>query len=174
MFTPVWRAAPLALAALLAAPLAHAETPEEAVGYAFLGLADGATLARGSTHLAWKESSTSPAVFVGHGEGGAKTYDVTFTITKVADCDYEIYLAGPAAMVRGGKALYAKVGLATVTGISAGPTQVKIEGGGFCQTGQVNPNCVPVPATDLFGTIDPEKHLRIVEQIRAEACIKSQ
>ena len=150
---------------------AFAETPEEAVAYAFLGLANDATLTRSATHLIWHETSMSPAVFEGHGEGQKGAYDVTFSVTKLADCDFEIYLAGPPSMVRGGKTLYARIALADIGGVVAGEFKVTIEGDGFCQTGQLNPNCTRVHQTDLFGTLDAAKHARLVEQLHAEVCV---
>jgi hypothetical protein len=166
--------AALATAAAISVTTASAETAEEAVGYAFLGLAENATLTRGATSLLWHQTSSSPAVFEGHGEGGGKSYDVSFTVTRTGDCDFVIDLAGPGNMVPGGKALYAKVSLKEITAIKPGPLQVTIEGKGFCETAQMNPNCVPVPATDLFGSLDPEKHLRLVTQLQKEVCVKPQ
>lgn len=162
--------AALAITLALAAP-ALAETPEEAVAYAFLGLADAATLTRSATHLTWHETSISPAVFEGHGEGQKGAYDVTFSVTKLSDCDYEIYLAGSPAMVRGGRTLYARIALADITGLVAGEFKVTIEGNGFCQTGQMNPNCTRVHETDIFGTLDGAKHARLVGELRTEVCV---
>ena len=150
----------------------RAETPEEAVAYAFLGLADKATYSRGNVDLSWNEVSASPAIFTGHGEarGGRQSYDVTFTVTAISDCDYEIALAGPPGMVRGGKTLYARIALAKVEAIAAGPRQVTITGDGFCGTGQTNPDCVTTHATDLFATVDPDKHARLVAELREKVC----
>lgn len=160
-------------AGALPAP-ALAETPEEAVAYAFLGLAGGAELDRGLTHLTWRAASASPAMFVGHGEGGRRAYDVTFTVTARSDCDYEIELAGSPDMVRGGKTLYARVALRDIRAVVGGAFQVTIEGDGFCQTGASNPNCTLVHKTDIYGTLDPEKHARLVEQLQNEVCAKPQ
>lgn len=162
----------LAAIAILAAatPAARAETPEEAVAYAFLGLSGDAVLDRGKTHLTWHKASDSPAVFVGHGEGGGKTYDVTFTVTAIDDCDFEIQLAGPPAMVRDGKALFARIDLAKITSVSAGEFQTTIEGDGYCQTGTLNPNCTLVHKPDIFGKLDADKHARLVGALPIAAC----
>ncbi len=150
-----------------------AETAEEAVAYAFMGLEDGATYSRGKVDLSWSEVSASPAVFTGRGEGkeGAPDYMVTFTIKALSDCEYEIDLAGPPGMVPGGKALYARVTLNDVDGVTPGPQQVTIEGDGFCATGQRNPTCMKVKATDIFAPIDAEKHTRLLAQLRDEVCV---
>jgi hypothetical protein len=113
-------------------------------------------------------------MFVGHGEGPGRTYDVIFTVTALSDCDYEIQLAGAPEIVRGGEALYARIHLDEVTGILAGAFQVTIEGDGFCQTGESNPTCTLVHKTDINGTLDPAKHARLVEQLRGEVCVKPQ
>jgi hypothetical protein len=160
-----------AAAALLAGSLpAWAETPEEAVAYAFLGLAGDAVLDRGQTHLTWRKASDSPAVFLGHGEGGGKTYDVTFTVTAIDDCDFEIQLAGPPQMVRDGKALFAQIDLREITSIAIGEFQTMIEGDGYCQTGALNPNCTVVHSPDIFGKLDAGKHARLVGQLPIAAC----
>ena len=58
----------VAAAASLALPVAvRAETPEEAVAYAFVGLSDGANLTRDTTTMSWKHAAGSPAVYEGHG-----------------------------------------------------------------------------------------------------------
>jgi hypothetical protein len=161
-------------AACLTAGAALAETAEEAVAYAFLGLAAGAELDRGRMHLAWQAVSASPAMFVGHGEGPGRTYDVVFTVTALSDCDYEIHLAGPPEIVRSGEALYARIHLDEVTRILAGAFQVTIEGDGFCQTGESNPNCTLVHKTDIYGRLDPAKHARLVERLQNKVCVKRQ
>jgi hypothetical protein len=167
-----WNLFALAAAALVAAPAlpALAETREEAVAYAFLGLAGDAVLDRGKTHLTWHKASDSPAVFVGHGEGGGKTYDVTFTVTAFDDCDYEIQLAGPPEMVRDGKTLFAQIDLREITSIAVGEFQTTIEGDGYCQTGALNPNCTVVHTPDIFGKLDVEKHARLVSELPIAAC----
>jgi len=162
------------VAACLTAGAVLAETAEEAVAYAFLGLAADAELDRGRMHLTWQAVSASPAMFAGHGEGPGRTYDVIFTVTALSDCDYEIQLAGPPEMVRGGEALYARIQLDEVAGILAGEFQVTIEGDGFCQTGESNPNCTLVHKTDIYGTLDPAKHARLVGQLQGEVCAKPQ
>jgi hypothetical protein len=159
-------------ACLVTPSQARAETPEQAVAYAFLGLADAATLTRGKTHLVWRETAQSPATFEGHGEGGGRSYDVRFTVTALGACEYEIYLAGDPRMIRGGRALYARILLDKVTDIV--PTEsgftVGITGGGFCGTGSLNANCTVVDETDLYGTLDADKHIRLVEYLRNEVC----
>lgn len=157
---------------LLAAAPACAETQEEAVAYAFMGLADGAALDRGQTHLHWKQISASPAVYQGHGEGGRNKYDVRFTITQLGDCDYEIRLSGPPNMVSGGDALYATVAIKDISALTPAEFQVAITGQGFCQTSPLNPTCKPAPTSDIFGTIDTAKHAAMVQQVRADACTK--
>lgn len=166
----------VALAALAAGAIAlvapaAAETQEEAVAYVFLGLGDNAALTRGQTQLNWKEISSSPAVFQGHGEGGGKRYDVKFSVSAAGDCDYEIKLSGAPNVVRGGEALYAKVAVKDITAISPDEFHVKIEGDGYCQTGSLNPNCVVVHTADVYGSIDPAKHGTMVEQIQTDACM---
>lgn len=162
--------ASLALAVAVMAPLAAAaETPEEAVAYAFFGLESGGELTRGSMNLTWRQASSSPAVFVGHGEGGGRAYDVTFTITASGEdgCGFEVQLAGPPGMVRGGKTLYAEIALDRVTSIASEGFYSTFEGDGFCQTGEMNPNCTVVHRTDLFGALDPDKHTRLVGELAA-------
>lgn len=160
------------LACAAAAPVALAETPEETIAYVFYGFASEAALDRGAMHLDWHEASSSPAVFVGHGEGGGRAYDVTFTITALSDCEYEVQLAGPPQMIRDGKTLYARIDLAGITGVTGGEFQVTIEGDGYCQTGQLNPNCTRVRETDLYGALDRDKHLRLAGQLRTEICVR--
>jgi hypothetical protein len=163
----------LAVASLvLCLPMATAlaETPEQAVAYAFYGLADRAELTHGKTHLRWIEVSSSPAVYTGHGEGGARPYDVTFTVTAKDACDFEVTLAGPPNIVRDGKALYAQIALDQVDGITGEALQVKIDGTGYCQTGSLNPTCTPVHETDIYGALDPEKHARLVADLRSAVC----
>jgi hypothetical protein len=164
------------LAAILASALwalpAAAETREQAVAYAFLGLADNAVLDRGPVHLTWKEVSSSPAVFQGHGEGGNKNYDVRFSVSAAGDCDYEIKLSGAPNVVRGGEALFAKISLEEITAVAPGKFQVTVTGDGYCQTGSLNPNCTVVHNVDIFGALDAGKHAAMVEQVRTAACIR--
>jgi hypothetical protein len=151
---------------------ALAETPEETVAYAFLGLAGGAELNRGPMHLTWRAASASPAMFVGHGEGAGVSYDVTFTVTALSDCEYEIQLAGPPGMVPGGKALYARIALDRITGVEAGAFHVTVEGDGYCQTGERNPTCTVVHRVDLFGAVEPVRHARLVDALHRDVCVK--
>lgn len=146
-----------------------AETPEEAVAYAFFGLEAGGELTRGPMHLTWRQAADSPAVFVGHGEGG-RVYDVTFTIIATGTCTYEVQLAGPPEMVRGGKALYAQIDLAQIESIASEGFYSTFEGDGFCQTGERNPNCTVVHRTDLFGALNSEKHARLVAELDGKVC----
>lgn len=160
----------LVLAAAVLAPLpALAETPEEAVAYAFFGLESGGELTRGPMQLTWRQAASSPAMFVGHGEGGGHAYDVTFTITAIGDdgCAYEVQLAGPPGMVRGGKTLYAEIALDRIEQIASEGFYSTFEGDGFCQTGERNPTCTVVHRTDLFGALDPDKHARLVGELAA-------
>jgi hypothetical protein len=162
-----------ALAATILVPAAgRAQTKEEAVAYAFLGLADNATLSRATTTMSWKETSNSPAVFEGDGNTNGHKYHITFTVAASSDCDYEITLEGPPQMVRQGKALFAKIDLRKINGVSVAEHAVKssISGDGFCETGPVNPACMFVDATDLFGSVDLDRHKTTVDFIRNEVC----
>ena len=160
-------------AASLALPAAaHAETPEEAIAYVFVGLSDGANLTRGTTTMNWKHAAGSPAVFEGHGNTGGREYDIKFTVRTVDDCDYEIYLDGPTTMIPLGHVLYAKVSLKDISGATAGDKDVKvtIAGKGFCETGRMNPVCASVDNTDLFGFIDAEHHKQVVDYMLTKVC----
>jgi hypothetical protein len=162
-----------AAAASLALPAAaHAETPEEAIAYVFVGLSDGANLTRGTTTMNWKHAAGSPAVFEGHGNTGGREYDIKFTVRTVDDCDYEIYLDGPTTMIPLGHVLYAKVSLKDISGATAGDKDVKvtIAGKGFCETGRMNPVCASVDNTDLFGFIDAEHHKQVVDYMLTKVC----
>jgi hypothetical protein len=156
---------------LLTAPV-FAETREEAVAYVFLGLSAGAEIDRGPMHLSWRATSSSPATFFGHGEGAGRAYDVSFTVKALSSCRYEIQLAGPLDMVPGGTALYARILLDEITGVTPGALQVGIEGDGFCQTGERNPNCTRVHKTDIFGALDPAKHTRLLEHLQSAVCVR--
>lgn len=172
----VGAAAALLAGAVAFIPPAAAETREEAAAYAFLGLAQDAALTRGQTQLTWKALSSSPAAYQGHGEGGGKKYDIKFTVTAVGACEYEIKLSGAPNVVRGGEALYARIALKDIASVKPNPDAIHldIEGAGYCQTGTLNPNCVVVKQTDLFGAVDPAKHAAMVEQIRASECTATQ
>lgn len=159
------------VAAFAAAPAA-AVTAEEAVAYALMGLADGATLARGRTTLAWKETAASPAVFEGDGRGPGQNYHVRFTVAALDPCIYEITVEGPPGMIRMGKALFARVDLRKVTGIAiaADALHTTVSGDGLCETGNRNPVCMPVGSLDLFGTVEPEKHRQAVAFLSETVC----
>ena len=77
----------VALAAL-AGPAA-AQTAEEAVAYAFLGLADGARIERSGTTMAWVESGSSPATFDGEVVINGRKDTLHFTVKALEDCRYE-------------------------------------------------------------------------------------
>lgn len=151
--------------------VAHAETAEEAVAYTFMGLADGARLERATTTLEWTAASTSPAVFDGDASIGGKPAKVQFTVTAIDPCHYEVMLQGP-MVPGGGKALYAKVDLTAVNGItpSADALHVEVTGSGFCETGRTNPNCMVVNQSDLFGFVEAERHARLVAFLRDDIC----
>jgi hypothetical protein len=158
-----------AVSALAAAP-AFADTAEEAVAYAFLGLADGASLQRATTTMDWKESAASPATFEGDLTIGGHAVKVLFTVTAVDKCHYDVMLEGP--MVRTGRAIYAKIDLSKVTGVTVADHAFKAEvaGHGFCETGQTNPNCVHVAESDLFGFVDVKRHQDTLAFIRDSVC----
>src|SRR6476619_6750338 len=80
---------------------ALAQTAEEAVAYAFLGLADGAKLARGQTSMSWKEAGKSPATFEGDAVVGGKPVKLRFIVTAIDECHYEVKLEDPANFVPG-------------------------------------------------------------------------
>ncbi|HMN85651.1 MAG TPA: hypothetical protein PKA74_06650 [Bauldia sp.] len=163
----------IAAAALLSVvAAARAETPEEAVAYAFMGLADGATLERGTTTMEWKETGASPARYVSQSSTGGRKYSISFTVTASDPCKYEILLEGPPTMIPTGKAVYARVDLAKVTGITVGDHAFKaaVAGDGFCETGKTNPRCMPLDTSDLFGFVDVEKHKATLAFLRDEVC----
>jgi hypothetical protein len=69
----------LATILLVMAPLpALAQTAEEAVAYAFLGVADGATLKRATTTMSWKETKTAPTTFEGDVNVGGRKAALRF------------------------------------------------------------------------------------------------
>lgn len=152
-------AAALVLSALAAGP-GRAETPEEAVAYAFMGLADGASLVRGQTTMSWKETGASPATFESESSTAGRKYQIRFTVTAEDPCTYQIVLEGPRTVVPTGKAVYARVDLARVTGVTVTDHAVKayVAGDGFCETGSMNPTCMKLDTSDLFGAVDIEKH----------------
>lgn len=165
-------AALVAAGMALAVPVAaHAETAEEAVAYTLMGLADGATFERATTTLVWVEASTSPAVFDGDASIGGKPAKVQFTVTAVDRCHYEVTLAGP-MVPGGGKTLYAKVDLTALDGATpaADALHIDVAGGGFCETGRTNPNCIVVNRSDLFGFVEAKRHADLVAFLREDVC----
>jgi hypothetical protein len=150
---------------------AVAETAEEAVAYVFMGLADGASFKRATTTLNWTEASPSPAVFDGDMTIGERAAKVRFTVTALDPCHYEVSLEGPMVLA-GGKALYARIDLTGVSGVTpaADAISVEIEGDGFCETGQKNPACMKMNESDLFGYIDAKRHADAVAFIRSSVC----
>ena len=85
---------------------------------------------------------------------------------------YEVTLEGPGHLVPGGNRLFARVDLQeieTVT-LSDDAMHTKIEGIGFCETGQRNPTCMAIPSSDFFGVADPERHKEALAFLREEVC----
>ncbi len=160
----------LTVALTIAATPAFADTAEQAVAYAFLGLADGASLQRATTTMNWKESNTSPATYDGDANIAGHAVKVRFTVTAVDKCHYEVTIEGP--MVPTGKTLYARVDLSKVTGVTVADHafQAAVSGHGFCETGQTNPNCVEVDQSDLFGFVDVKRHQDTLAFIRESVC----
>jgi hypothetical protein len=159
--------APLAIAAP-----ARSQTAEEAVAYAFIGLADGASLVRGQTTMSWKEIAGSPATFEADATTAGRKYQIRFVVTAIDDCNYEVAIEGPRNMVRTGKAVYAKIDLRKVTGITVTDHAVKalVAGHGFCETGAMNPTCMELDTSDLFGSVDIDRHKETVAFIRDKVC----
>lgn len=164
---------PLAFLALVGlAPPAAAQTAEEAVAYAFLGLADGATIERSGTTMSWVETADAPATFDGDAVIGGHRSKIRFIVTAVGDCRYEITLEGPANLVPGGNRLFARVALQDIADVTIANDGYKsaIEGIGFCETGQRNPACMTVHSVDLFGSVDSDRHRAAVEFLRNDVC----
>jgi len=162
----------LASGVAFAAPAAgFAATAEEAVAYTLMGLADGATFERATTKMEWTEASASPAVFDGKATIGGKPADIRFTVTSLDACHYEVTLQGP-MVPSGGKTLYAKVDLTAVDGVAPAPDalHVDITGGGFCETGRTNRDCMVVNRSDLFGFVEAERHGELVAFLREDVC----
>jgi hypothetical protein len=161
-----------AFAVCLSASAAFGQTAEEAVAYAFMGLADEATLTRGKTTMSWKESAASPATFDGDAIVNGKRAKIKFTVAATSKCEYEVTLDGPPEMVSGSHRLYARIDLRTVTDVAINPEGFKatIGGRGFCETGMRNPTCMSVGSSDLFGAVDAARHKEAVAFIRAEVC----
>ena len=166
---PVLAAALLSLA--VSTPV-FAETPEEAVAYAFVGLSDGGAIARGKTTMSWKQTASSPAHYEAEAASPGQNYTIGFTVTAVDNCHYEIVINGPPKLVRSGKALYAKIDLSKVTGVTVAEHAVKalVSGHGFCETGSTNPDCMPIDTSDLFASVDIEKHKATMAFLRDEVC----
>ncbi|MCB1488044.1 MAG: hypothetical protein KDJ88_11375 [Bauldia sp.] len=162
-----------AIAVLMAfAGPAAAQTAEEAVAYAFLGLADGAKIARSGTTMDWVETGSSPAAFEGAVVIGGQKDTIHFTVKALADCRYEVTLEGPGHLVPGGNRLFARVDLQEIEQVTLDDDgmHTKIEGIGFCETGQRNPTCMAVPVSDFFGVVDPERHKEALAFLRDEVC----
>jgi hypothetical protein len=162
----------LAAGMAIAVPVAaHAETAEEAVAYTLMGLADGATFERATTKMEWTEAGASPAVFDGAATIGGKPAKIQFTVTAIDACHYEVTLQGP-MVPSGGKALYAKVDLTAVGGVTpaADAIHVDVAGDGFCETGRTNPDCMVVNQSDLFGFVDAKRHGELVAFLREDVC----
>jgi hypothetical protein len=168
------RRAVVFLLGLLVAVPALAETPEEAVAYVFLGLSDGGRLVRGPTTMSWTESSPSPAVFVSEAIVKGQPATITFTVTAINPCDYQIVLEGPPAIVSGKKRLFGMVSLKDVSDISvdADGFHASVVGTGYCETGRTNPSCVPMDRYDLFGPIDAVRQKASLAFLRDTVCIK--
>jgi hypothetical protein len=151
---------------------AAAQTAEEAVGYVFLGLADGGKIVRGKTTMDWKELGASPAIFEGAGNTNGHAYTIRFTVSATAPCDYEITLEGPKDMVPGEKRLFAKVALDKVSGVTVSPDGFKIAvaGDGFCETGRTNPDCNAIEDPDLFASVDADRHNAALQFIKSAVC----
>jgi hypothetical protein len=157
----------------VAAP-ALAETPEEAVAYVFLGLSDGGKLVRGPTTMSWTETTPSPAVFVSEAIVKGRPAKITFTVTALNPCNYEIVLEGPPAIVSGKKRLFALVSLQDVSDIAieADGFHASVIGNGYCETGRTNPSCAPMNRYDLFGPIDAVRQKASLASLRDTVCVK--
>ncbi|SDB44406.1 hypothetical protein [Bauldia litoralis] len=163
----------LAAATLLAVTAAAAaQTPEEAVAYAFLGLADGASIERSGTTMTWVETGSSPAAFDGDAMIGGQKAAIRFIVKAVEECRFEITLEGPSNLVPGGNRLFGRIDLKNVGDITIAEDGFKtsIEGIGFCQTGQRNPTCMTIHDADLFGSLDAERHSEAVAFLREQGC----
>jgi hypothetical protein len=162
----------LALAFVLLAAPASAQTAEEAVGYAFLGLADGGGLVRGTTTMKWTEAGGSPAVFNGDTTLQGHQVKITFTVKAIDPCDYEIVLEGPPGIVPGQKRLFGKVTLKDVSGIAiaADGFHASVAGSGYCETGRSNLDCLQMDKHDLFGTVEGERHKAALAFLQTEIC----
>jgi len=151
---------------------AFAGTPEEAVAYVFLGLSDGGKLVRGPTTMGWTESTHSPAVYASDAIVKGHPARITFTVTALNPCNYQIVLEGPPAIVAGQKRLFGLVSLKDVTDITiaADGFHASVVGNGFCETGRINPSCAPMDSHDLFGPVDAAHHKASLDFLRASVC----
>jgi hypothetical protein len=163
-----------ALAVLALAGPAAAQTAEEAVAYAFLGLADGATIERTGTTMKWVETAASPATFDGDATIRGHAAKIRFIVTDVENCRYEITLEGPPELVPGGSRLFGKVALHDVADVTIAEDgfTTTIDGIGFCETGQRNPTCMTLNNADLFGAVDLDRHRETLAFLR-KACAPS-
>jgi hypothetical protein len=150
---------------------ALAETAEEAVAYGFMGLADGASFERATTTMNWKEASASPAVFDGDADIGGKPAKIRFTVTAIDPCHYEVALEGP-MVPGGGRRLYARIDLTAIDTVSVADDGIHIDvaGGGFCETGQNNAECMMMSQSDLFGFVEAGRHADLLAFIRSDVC----
>jgi hypothetical protein len=147
---------------------AAAQTAEEAVAYAFLGLADGATIERTGTTMKWVETAASPATFDGDVIVRGHAAKIRFIVADVENCRYEITLEGPPELVPGGSRLFGKVALHDVADVTIAEDgfRTTIDGIGFCETGQRNPTCMTLNNSDLFGTVDLDRHRETLAFLR--------
>lgn len=162
-----------ALLLVLAPVPAAAQTAEEAVAYAFLGVGDGVTLSRGKTTMSWKETAANPATFEGDVQVGPKKATLRFIVRATDNCHYEITIEGPVAFVPGNSRLYGRVSMSEINSVklSSDGFKADIAGSGFCETGPVNPACISVDGPDLFGTPDAGRQREAVDLLTA-ACRK--
>ena len=158
------RSLALAFVAFVAfAGAAAAQTAEEAVAYAFLGLADGAKIERSGTKMSWVETSDSPGIL--RRQCGDRRARERHPVHRQGGRglplrDHARGAEQPGAWrqpaVRPGRTCQ-DVGDFT---IAKDGFKSAIEGIGFCETGQRNTTCMTIQDTDFFGTVDPERHQR--------------
>ena len=160
----------LAVALAAMAPVAAlAQSPAEAVAYAFLGVGDGMTLKRATTTMSWQETKTDPVTFEGDVNVGGHKATLRFIVRSTDKCHYEITIEGPARFVPGTSRLYGRVSMGEIksVGLSSDGYKAEIAGSGFCETGPVNPACVSVDGPDLFGAPDRGKQKEAVDLLVA-------
>lgn len=162
-----------ALVCVMAPVSALAQTSEEAAAYAFFGLGDGAVLSRGKTSMSWKETKTAPATFEGDINVGGRKGTLRLIVHSVDKCHYEVTIEGPGDFVPGGSRLYGRVSMSEITGVrlSGDGRKTEVTGSGFCATNPVNPACVSIDQSDLFGAVDPDK-LKTAFDLLADTCQK--